>query len=76
MQIGEPRQVNEFKVTDDQGNEYTLIEYKNVIETPSLKWLTAGQSWFGLSDGTPVDEIDAGTFRIATSDAVLLRHTG
>jgi hypothetical protein len=76
MQIREPRQISEFKVADNQGNEYTLIEYQNVTETPSLKWLTAGQSWFGLADGTPIDKIDDETFRIATSDSVLLRHLG
>ena len=76
MQIGEPRQVDEFKVTDYQGNEYTLVEYRNVAQTRSLKWLADGASWFGLSDGTPVDKIDADTFRIATSDTVLLRHPG
>jgi len=76
MQIKEPRQINEFKVTDDQGNEYTLVEYQNVIETRSLKWLTAGPSWFGLSDGTPVDKIDDATFRIPTNDTILHTHTG
>ena len=75
MQIREPRQINEFKVTDDQGNEYTLVEYQTVIETRSLKWLTAGESWFVLANGTAVNKIDDETFRIATSDAVLLRHT-
>ena len=75
MQIREPRQINEFKVTDDQGNEYTLVEYQNVMETRSLKRLTAGQSWFGLADGTPVDKMNDETFRIATTDTVLLKHT-
>ena len=76
MQIREPRQINEFKVIDGQGNEYALIEYRNGTETRSLKSLTVGQSWFALPDGTLVDQIDDETFRIATSDTVLLRHTG
>ena len=76
MQIREPYQISEFKVTDDQGNEYTLVEYQNVIETRSLKLLTAGQSWLALADGTPVDKIDDKTFRIPTSDTVLHTHTG
>jgi len=76
MQIKEPRQINEFKVTDDQGNEYTLVEYQNVTETRSLKWLTAGSSWFGLADGTPVDKMDDGTFRIPTNNMVLHAHIG
>ena len=59
MQIREPRQINEFKVLDDQGNEYALIEYRNGTETRSLKWLTR----FAL-DGTLVDQIDDETFGI------------
>jgi hypothetical protein len=76
MQSREPRQINEFKVIDDQGNEYALVENQNVVETRSLKWLAAGPSWFGLADGTPVDKIDDQTFRMATNDTVLHRRTG
>jgi hypothetical protein len=74
MKIKEPRPINKFKVVDDQGNEYTLVENRNVTETRSLKSLTAGPSWFGLADGTPVDKIDDQTFRIATNDTVLHRR--
>jgi len=76
MQIKEPRQINEFKVTDDQGNEFTLVEYQNVTETRSLKWLPAGSSWFGLADGTLVDKIDDDTFKIPTNNTVLHTRTG
>ena len=76
MQTREPYQINEFKVTDDQGNEYTLVEYQNGTETPSLKFRRAGQSWFVLADGTSVDKIDDETFRIPTNDTVLHTHTG
>jgi hypothetical protein len=76
MQIKEPRQISDFKVTDDQGIEYTLEEYQNVTETRSLKWVTALPSWFELADGTPVDKIDDETFRIATNDTLLHRRTG
>ena len=37
MKVREPRQINNFKVIDDQGNEYTLVENQNVAETRSLK---------------------------------------
>jgi hypothetical protein len=76
MKIREPRQINEFKVIDDHGNEYALVENQNIVETRSLKWLAAGQSWFGLADGTPVDKIDDQTFKIATNDNLLHRRTG
>jgi hypothetical protein len=47
MESKEPRQINEFKVMDEHGNDYSLVEYQNVTETRSLKRLTAGPSWFG-----------------------------
>src|SRR5215472_2714164 len=75
MESKDPRQINEFKVMDEHGNDYTLVEYQNVTETRSLKWRKAGPSWFGLADGTPVGKIDDETFRIETSDTVLRRHT-
>jgi hypothetical protein len=76
MEIREPRQINSFKVIDDQGNEYALVENQNVAETRSLKWLAAGPTWFALLDGTLVDKIDDQTFRIATNDTVLHRRKG
>ncbi|MGA7515890.1 MAG: hypothetical protein WBW28_02840, partial [Pseudolabrys sp.] len=33
------RQVNEFKLVDDQGKEYTVFEYQEGTEKPSLKWI-------------------------------------
>jgi hypothetical protein len=75
MESKEPRQINEFKVVDEQGSDYTLVEYQNVTETRSLKWRRAGPSRFELADGTPVDKIDEETFKIETSDTVLRRHT-
>jgi hypothetical protein len=71
MQTSEPRQINEFKVVDGQGNEYALIEYRSGTETRSLKWVAAGESSFALADGTPVYQIDDETFRIATNETVL-----
>src|SRR5262252_102072 len=47
MESKEPRQINEFKVVDEHGNGYTLVEYQNVTETRSLKRRRAGPSWFG-----------------------------
>ena len=54
MEIIELRQINEFRVIDDQGIEHTLEEYQNVTEKRSLRWVTALPSWFELADGTPV----------------------
>src|SRR5262249_13947848 len=75
MVSNEPRQINEFKVRDEQETDYTLVEYQHVTETRSLKWRRAGPSWFALADGTPVGKIDDETFKIETSDTVLRRHT-
>lgn len=76
MKIKEPRQINEFKVFDGQGNDHAVVENQHVVETRSLKWLAAGPSWFELADGTPVSKVDDQTFRIATNDTVLHRRTG
>ena len=51
MESKEPRQIIEFKVMDEHGNDYTLVEYQNVTETRSLKRRRAGPSWFALADG-------------------------
>jgi hypothetical protein len=75
MESKEPRQIDEFKIMDEHGNDYTLVEYQNITETRSLKWRSAGSSWFELADGTPVGKIDDETFKIETSDTVLRRHT-
>jgi hypothetical protein len=71
MQNREKQQVNEFELIDDHGNEYTIFEYQEGIQT--LKWIKAGQSWFCLSDGSPVDKVDENTFKIASTDKVLHR---
>jgi hypothetical protein len=75
MESKEPRQINQFKAMDEHGNDYTVVEYQNVTQTRSLKWRSAGPSWLGLADGTPVAKIDDETFRIETSDTVLRRRT-
>ena len=73
MQNREKQQVNEFELIDDHGNEYTIFEYQEGIQKRSLKWIKAGQSWFCLSDGSPVDKVDENTFKIASTDKVLHR---
>ena len=57
-------QVNEIKLVDDDGKEYTVFEYQEGTEKSSLKWIKAGLSWFRLSDGTAVTKIDDNTFKI------------
>jgi len=66
--------VSEFKVVDDHGREYTVLEYQEGTEKPSLKWIKAGPTWFRLSDGTAVDKIDDKTFKIPMIDKVLHRQ--
>jgi len=57
-------QVNEIKLIDDDGKEYTVFEYQEGTEKASLKWIKAGPSRFRVSDGTAVAKIDDSTFRI------------
>jgi len=73
MQNRETQQINEFELTDDDGNKYTIFEYQEATQKPSLKWIKAGESWFSPSDGTPVDIVDENTFKIASTDKVLHR---
>jgi hypothetical protein len=72
MESRETRQINEFKLVDDQGKEYTVFEYQAGTEKPSLKFIKSGPTSFRLSDGTAVDKIDDDTFR--TPDRVLRRQ--
>jgi len=74
MNSRETRQVNEFKLVDDQGKEYTVFEYQEGTEKPSLKWIKAGPTWFRLSDGTAVDKLDDNTFKISMINRVLHRQ--
>ena len=74
MENRKTHQVNEFKLVDDHGKEYTVFEYQEGIEKQSLKWIKVGPSWFRLSDGTAVDKIDDDTFKIPTIGRVLHRE--
>ena len=74
MENTKTRQVNEFKLVDDHGKEYTGFEYQEGTEKPSLKWIKAGPSLFSLSDGTAVDKLDEITFKIPMIDRVLHRQ--
>jgi hypothetical protein len=74
MENRKTHQVNEFKVVDDHGKEYTVSQYQEGTEKLSLKWIKAGPTWFRLSDGTAVDRIDDNTFKIPMIDKVLRRR--
>jgi len=74
MENRKTHQVNKFKLVDDQGKEYTVFEYQEGTEKPSLKWIKAGQSLFSLSGGAAVDKLDDNTFKIPMIDRVLHRQ--
>jgi hypothetical protein len=74
METKGAQQINEFNLIDDHGKEYTIFEYQEGTEKPSLKWMKTGPSWFSLGDGTPVEKIDDNTFKIATVNGVLHRR--
>ena len=46
MENRKTHQVNEFKLVDDHGKEYTAFEYQEGTEKPSLKWIKAGPTCF------------------------------
>jgi hypothetical protein len=74
MENRKTHQVNEFKLVDGHGKEYTVFEYQEGTEKPSLKWIKAGPSLFSLSDGTAVDKLDDNTFKMPINDRVLHRQ--
>jgi hypothetical protein len=74
MENRETRQISEIKLVDDHGKKYTVFEFQEGTEKRSLKWITAGQSWFRLSDGTPIDKVDDNTFKITAIEGVLHRQ--
>jgi hypothetical protein len=73
----ETHETDEFVAVDDDGTEYMIIEYQEVIEQRAidkpLEWIKAGPRWYRLRDGTPVNYIDGNTFKISTTDKVLTR---
>lgn len=73
----ETHKTDEFTAVDDDGNVYTVIEYQEVMERRSVnkpsEWIKTGPRWFRLDDDTPVNQIDADTFKIATTDMVIRR---
>ena len=74
MENRKAHQVDEFKLVDGHGREYSVFEYQEGIEKQSLKWIKVGPSWFRLSDGTAVDRINDNTFKITMIDRVLHRQ--
>jgi hypothetical protein len=74
MENRKTRQVNEFKLIDEDGKEHTVFEYQEGKEKPSLKWIKAGPSLFSLSDGTAVERLDDNAFKILMTDRVLHRR--
>ena len=67
-------QINEIKVVDDHGKEYTVFEYQGGTEKSSLKWIKAGPSSFRLNDGTAVAKIDDNTFKIDGNPRLVRIH--
>jgi hypothetical protein len=74
MENRKAHQVNEFTLVDHHGKEYSVLEYQEGTEKPSLKWIKAGPSWFRLSDGTAVEKIDDNRFTVPMTDRVLYRQ--
>ena len=73
----EAHQTDEIEVVDEEGNEYTVFEYQEVMEKRSMtgpsEWIKTGPRWFRLRNGNPVNQVDDNTFKIATTDKILKR---
>jgi hypothetical protein len=53
MKKKEPHQINEFKVMDEHGNDYTLIEYQNLPKRGPLNGARPGQVGLGWPTELP-----------------------
>ena len=73
----EAHQTDEIEVVDEEGNEYTVFEYQEVMEKRSMtgpsEWIKTGPRWFRFRNGNPVNQVDDNTFKIATTDKILKR---
>ena len=63
--------------TDDEGEFYTVIEYTDMIETPSssVRVIKPGSKRVELEDGSAVELLDDATFRIVDTGIVVRRVT-
>lgn len=65
--------VDRFMAVDDDGKEYTVIEYRELIEDNKLEagGPRLGFPRFALDDGSAVNQIDAKTFQIIETDKII-----
>ena len=71
----ELRKTAEFYAKDDKGNEYIVFEYREFMERvrpgqPS-EWIMKERIQLRLADGSPVNQIDANTFKVVHIDQII-----
>jgi hypothetical protein len=64
-----PRQVREtrrFRARDDDGQEFVVVEYQNVIDKPGSGRPSQAPriKFYALLDGTPVGPLGDGTYEV------------
>jgi hypothetical protein len=65
--------VDRFLAVDDDGKEYTVFEYREIIEDNKLEagGPRLGLPRFALDDGSAVTLCDAETFKIVLTDKII-----
>ena len=69
--------IDKFAARDDHGNEYTVIEYQELLEDTathcSLLWIP-GMRELRLEDGSLVNEVDENTFEIVGRSNIVIKR--
>ncbi len=68
------REFERFDAKADDGSIYTVIGYQQFIEARTVdqptQWLK-GMKHYELDDGSPVNYVDAKTFKIVMTDQII-----
>jgi hypothetical protein len=67
------REAERFHAASDDGQEFVVIKYRRFTEDRDLSGTSTRELLprFRLSDGTPVNSVDAETFKIADTDQII-----
>lgn len=69
------RQIDRFDAKTDDGRVFSVVVYQEFIDATSIgdkarKWIP-GMKRITLSDGSPVNYIDANTFKVFGTDEII-----
>jgi hypothetical protein len=71
------REVSRFRARADNGRVYTVIEYQEMIKIDEIRPRGDPTPWhpgakrLALIDGSPVNQLDPGTFQIVHTNQII-----